>query len=191
MRKILSGMLGLIMTTAVVGGVAYAAFSTTATVEGISISAGNAALEIFDSGHVSKAADWVTGLNLQNVYPGFQQSTTFSLKNNSTSAISLAITGQLTAAANWPNLNEAVEVAVNDSTNTTGTGWITLKQWNAAPVTFPGAAIAPNTETTYNVFVRVPTVYSAGTALAGQPVGNEINGLSLNNIVFTLTGTQQ
>jgi len=184
-------MLGLIMTTAVVGGVAYAAFTTTATVEGISISAGSATLQVFNTTTNAYTSDWNTGLNLTNVFPGFQQTTTFQLKNNSDSAVSLIVSGQLTEATNWPNLNEAVEVAVNDSTNTTGTGWITLKQWNTAPVTFPGAALTQGEARTFNVFVRVPTVYSAGTALAGQPVGNEINGLTLNNIKFTLTGTQE
>jgi len=45
MRKILTGFLGLVMVVAVVGGTAYALFSSIVTVNNVAISAGNATLQ--------------------------------------------------------------------------------------------------------------------------------------------------
>lgn len=186
MTKILSGFLGLVLVASVVAGTAYALFSSSATVSGITVTAGSAALLVKNGEDFTDS--WNTGLNLNNVYPGYNNSTTITLKNNSTTPISLGITGQLTAATNWPNLADAVEIAVNNGGSSTG--WKTLAQWNAAPVAFPGPAIPSGTAQDYTVYVRVPTVYDSG-ALAGSPVGNEIAGQILSNITFTLTGTQE
>jgi hypothetical protein len=185
MRKILSGLLGVVMTASVVGGVAYAAFTTTGTVSGINITAGSATLT------VGAAIDPVSNLfnaslSIANVYPGFgvanDQNTTFVVKNTGT--VNLTITGQLTAATGWndtgANLKNYVEVAVNTSNDSSGTGYFTLADWNSGAIAFPGTAITPSENRTYKVYVRVP---------ASAP--DLIQGETLTNITFTLTGTQQ
>lgn len=78
MNKIISGLLGIMMVTAVVGGTAYALFSTTATVNGINITTGSAGLTVNDETTLNAA------LNLNNLYPGYQNSTTIDVKNTST-----------------------------------------------------------------------------------------------------------
>jgi len=187
MNKIITGLLGLVMVAAVVGGTAYALFSSTATVSGINISAGSAGIEV-GSNNGNTTTNFNAGLNLSNLYPGYQNTTTFVVKNTSTANIALAVKAQLTAAGNWDQLADAVEVAVDADAGSTG--WQTLRTWNAAPINFPGLTVAQNGFKTYTVYVRVPLNYSAGTPLAGNPVGNEISGQSLNNVTFTLTGTQ-
>lgn len=185
MRKILSGLLGVIMTASVVGGVAYAAFTTTGTVNGINITAGTASLTVGATANPTLPT-FNTGLTLTAVYPGFgvadDQHTTFVVKN--TGSVSLAITGQLTAADGWTttgaNLKNYVEVAVNTSDDLSGTGYHTLADWNAGAIAFPGVAVTPNENRTYKVYVRVP---------ASAP--DLIQGEHLENIGFTLTGTQQ
>ncbi|MBP9687151.1 hypothetical protein KBD68_00640 [Candidatus Woesebacteria bacterium] len=185
MRKILSGMLGIVMTASVVGGVAYAAFTTTATVNGINITAGTASL-VVGSNSGNLATIFPANLSISNVFPGFgildNQTTTFVVKNTGT--VNLAISAQLTDATGWndvgADLKNNVEVAINTADNTSGTGYHTLVEWNAGQIAFPGIAVTPNEERTYNVYVRVP---------ASAP--NSIQGQSLTNITFTLTGTQQ
>ncbi|MBP7119429.1 hypothetical protein KBA63_05090, partial [Candidatus Woesebacteria bacterium] len=92
MRKILSGMLGIVMTASVVGGVAYAAFTTTATVNGINITAGTASL-VVGSNSGNLATIFPANLSISNVFPGFgildNQTTTFVVKNTGT--VNLAI----------------------------------------------------------------------------------------------------
>jgi hypothetical protein len=186
MRKILSGMLGIVMTASVVGGVAYAAFTTTGTVSGINITAGNAAIEIGPDLAGATSNSFITGLTITGVYPGFgisnDQFTTFVVEN--TGSVSLAISAQLTAATGWgttgANLKNYVEVAVNTADDSGTTGWHTLADWNAGSFNFPGAAIASLGNTTYKVYVRVP---------ADAP--NAIQSEHLEDITFTLTGTQQ
>lgn len=185
MRKILSGLLGVVMTASVVGGVAYAAFTTTGTVNGINITAGSASLNV--GGAVDPiSSTFNAGLTLSAVYPGYgvanDKVTTFVVKNTGT--VNLAISAQLTAADGWTttgaNLKNYVEVAVNASDDSSGTGYHTLADWNAGTIAFPGTAVTPNENRTYKVYVRVP---------ASAP--DSIQGEHLENIGFTLTGTQQ
>ncbi len=181
MRKILSGLLGVVMTASVVGGVAYAAFTAQATVNGIDITAGTAALKV--GAAINPASNiFSAGLVLAGVYPGYSQNTTFVVKNEGT--VNLTITGQLTGAGGWNdagvNLKDYVEVAVNTSDDSLGTGYLTLVNWNSGAIAFPGTAIAPGDNRTYKVYVRVPA--SAPDLIQGQ---------SLTNITFTLIGTQQ
>lgn len=191
MKKIISGLFGIIMTTTVVSGVAYSVFTSTAVAEGINVTAGSAGLKILNIVSGSFVDYWNTGLNLDNVYPGFEQTTQVTLKNDSTAAVSLEVTGQITAADNWPNLTEAVEIKITDhSDSSKSTNWMTLSEWKDAPVTFPGEAIKQNEEKMYDVSIRVPHQYSENTTLAGTEIGNEISGLTLENIQFTLIGTQ-
>jgi hypothetical protein len=186
MRKILSGLLGVVMTASVVGGVAYAAFTTTGTVNGINITAGTAALKVGATASPSNTSTFNAALTLSAVYPGYgvanDQHTTFVVSN--TGSVSLAITAQLTAAAGWTttgaNLKNYVEVAVNTADDSSGTGYHTLADWNAGLIAFPGTAINPGDDRTYKVYVRVP---------ASAP--DLIQGEHLENITFTLTGTQQ
>lgn len=187
MRKILSGMLGLIMTTAVVGGVAYAAFTTTGEVNGIAITAGQASLKVGSAVDPAFSV-FNAGLTLNHVYPGFgvanDQVTTFVVKNTSDTGISLVVSALLTAADGWTttgaNLKNYVEVAVNTSDDSSGTGYHTLVEWNAGAINFPGGAITPGENRTYKVYVRIP-----------NSAPNSIQGESLSNITFTLTGTQE
>lgn len=182
MKKILSGIMGIAMIVAVVSGAAYAAFSSQATVSNVSFATGNATLLVWDGAEY--AENWTSNLSFGNMYPGYQSSASpIWLKNTSTSPISLAVTMQLTdGGVNWPNaLTDAVEIIVYDSTNSTSNagGWKSLNDWNVNPDTFPGAALLPETDRMFNVYVRVPSSF-----------GNEIANLGLPLVGFTLTGTQ-
>lgn len=179
MKKIIAGILGLALVAGVSTQAARAVFTSQAEVNGINITAGDALLEV-SGDNSSWTGNLNAGLNITGIYPGFEDNTTLYVRNNSTSNIDLAVTAQLTAATGWPNLSNEVEVRVSLASDTNqNTGWITLANWNAAPVAFPGSAIGQGLSEEYLVEMMVP-----------NSVGNEIAGLSLTNITFTLTGTQ-
>lgn len=190
MRKILSGMLGIVMTAAVVGGVAYAAFTTQATVEGISIASGDASLQVYDG--FNYTPNWDTGLDLTGVFPGYTENTILQVKNMETSVVSLNVTAKLTSAlSGWGgDLTYATLVDVQlDSDPGEHTGFKSLAAWNAGEVTLPGGALAPSEVRDYRVVVQIGPTYLDGP-LIGNAVGNEILGESITGITFTLTGTQ-
>lgn len=183
MKKILSGILGLALTLTVVGGVAYAAFTSTASVHGITIETASTGLTVGSHGG-SLSDNFDAGLNLTGLVPGYgidnSKFTSFDVSNGSTDSINLKLFGQLTHVdSGWgTGLENWVEVAVNNATDTAGTGYHTLADWNSTGFDFPGPAIAPGI-TTYKVYVRVPS-----------DAPNSIQGKSMTNITFVITGTQ-
>ncbi len=194
MRKILFGFLGIMMVVAVVAGTARALYFSTATVGGVTFATGNADLKAWNG------SEWVTdytpsNLLFSNMFPGYggtgaNETTStkyvaFTLRNMSTSAISLDVVGKLlpggveNPAGSWNVLKDKVYVAVVLPDWTAGTGWHTLNEWYITGDALPGGPLAQNSQREYRFYVRVD-----GTA------GNEISGFSVSNMVYEFTGTQ-
>lgn len=192
MKKILLGIVGVIMTVGLVSGAAYALFSDTVEVKGISIASGNADLQMKvgnsyeDSVDLTAFSSWTSGL-----YPGKADWGSFVLRNNSTSDIGLKLSMKLTAAdGNWNsnNLKKVVEFYIADDSSKPShayTSWYTLEEWNAADRPF-NVTLAQNEEKTFRIYYRVRTTYKD----SGNPVGNEVAGKSVTGIKFLITGTQ-
>jgi len=201
LKKILFGILGLVMTAGVVGGAAFALFSSSATVTNLSIAAGNASLKVGDS-EVTTDTTWDAGLNLTGMYPGYGVSPSvysdFYVENDSTAEIALNVTATMLAnPAGWSNdLKHAVQLGVENVDNSGWSGWYSLPEWRNGSIAFPGGPIPYGTTWNYRVYVRIPYTYGADDAgytpgpAVGTDVGNEIAGDSLSGAVFTLTGTQ-
>lgn len=173
--------MGIAMTVAVIGGVAYAAFSDTASVEGVSFSAGDATLSVWDGDSYEQT--FTSGWNFSGMYPGYTNSTqTFWLKNESTSPVTFDITGTLRSGVtgDWTELSPNVEVAIIPVSDTDPAGdYHTLAAWNS-----PGGhsilpQLAAGAEQQYRVYVNVPV-----------SAGSEIEGKSLSGVNFDFTGTQ-
>ncbi len=178
MKKIIMSLMAIAMTVGVVSSAAYALFSDTATVNGITIATGNADLRV--SGTSSGFQNnWNVGLNLTGIYPGYTASAPIFLENNSSSDIPLEVKARLTAANNWPNLSGDVQMRVVDVDSSEFTSWYTLAQWNATERSLPGDPIAHTDAREYIIEMRVPS--TANNSIAGQ---------TLSNITFTLTATQ-
>lgn len=186
MRKIISGMLGIVMTASVLGGVAYAAFSSTASVEGVSFSAGDADLRVWDGS--SYVTSFVSGWTFSGLYPGYVYPTpqAFWLKNVSTVAIDLDVKGKLRDGVTgpWAVFKNNVQVAITDFGDLTidEGDWHDLEAWNAGPVSFAAgsnAILSPGEEQQYQLHVRVK-----GTA------GSELENQTLESVEFDFTGTQ-
>lgn len=193
MKKILLGVLGLLVAGSVTFATARALFTATATVNSIHIRAGTAGLEVGPDAQ-NTSTTWNLGNDwlVDGFYPGWGEANdknTNIVVENTGNSVPMSIKAQLTSAnsADWANdLKYAVEVAVNRGGDSTG--YYSLLQWNEGAISLPGT-IDPLNTATYTVYMRVPRNYGFGY-YGGKEVGNEIAGKYLQSIEFTLTGTQ-
>lgn len=186
MTKVLSGVMGIVMTGAVVTASAYALFTASATVNGINFSTGSVALEVSGDG-TNFASNLPAGINIVGATPGFgvdlSENAQFFLRNSSTEG-SLDVEAQLTAATGWGdnNLKDYVEVAVvqdltpeDSGDDVAPTTWYTLAQWNAEAKSLvtdlDSAEVAA-----FDAYVR----------MVDAP--NSEQNKSLTDITFTFTG---
>lgn len=210
MNKIIAGTIGLFATVVLVAGSAYALFSDTAQISGISITSGNASLLIEGS---TGEPGGKTGLTdnfpfpdiFTNLYPGYVRGTNDAtaidlwVKNDSASDIPLAVNVKISSLpVGWPNnLTYAAQMLIKDENSGSNTGWLSLPQWaNPSGVNLTGLPINHNDERRYFVYFRIPLTYGfeesgyVGGPSAGTTVGDEIAGNTLTGAVFTVTGTQ-
>ena len=181
MKKILLSILAIALTVGTVSASAYALFTTTETVSGITITSGNADLVIYDGGTTTEISGFVGSLNgkLANLYPKFKDYTNVDFKNTSTSNIGLNLKMQLTnAGGNWNELKDKVYIAISPK-GVEPTNWYTLAQWNANPISFGGILAHDDTADSYRFSIAV-----------ADNAGNEIAGKSISNVTFVITGTQ-
>lgn len=192
MNKILSGILGLVLTLGLVGGSAYALLSDTASVTGIALSTGSASLLVKpeqEGAVYGETAPLNNAVFANTLIPGRSEWGRFMVMNDSSDSdvdpIDMDLTGQIVSySGNWGLLSPVVECAVYlEATGTpeTGdtTGWGTLSTWETSPVPLPGGALVSGEERTYTIRCRLP-----------ETAGNEVAGLSLSDVQFDIVGTQ-
>lgn len=187
MKKILLSILAIALTVGTVSASAYALFSDTVNVAGITISSGDANLKLYDGAGTTReiTSGANTGLKFEGLYPGFRDYGSFTFQNASLSPIKIALTGRLTNAnGNWDELKNNIYVAVGEGTkeNMTAnyTGWVSLNSWNASVRSLNVPSLAKDEVKTYNLYVYIPA-----------DVGNGIAGKSLTNVAFEIYGTQE
>jgi predicted ribosomally synthesized peptide with SipW-like signal peptide len=190
MKKILLSVLAIALTVGVVSGTAYALFTDTASVNGITFTSGNAdlrvALDNANSGPFGtpfgESQTFSNALNsylFGYMYPGYENWGYFRLDNNSASAIPLTLTGQLKngVSGNWVELKDKIQVKMTKGDGNYLTEWYTLDQWNSAPRSLGSLDI--DETLTYRIYVRV------------LAAGNEIANKTLSSVQFDFVGTQQ
>jgi len=168
MKKILIGFLGLMMLVGVVGGTAYALFSSTVTVNNVAISAGNATLE-FSPDNTNWYSDYTFSQWMaQNVYPGWSDCVNFWVRNVSSSDIKLDVSAQLmSATGNWDAFKDLLVVDIQQDGNPGISR--TPANWNAAKISLnfslnkPGLSGATKK---VNICLTVPT--TADNTIADQ-----------------------
>jgi hypothetical protein len=184
MKKIILSVLAIVLTVGVVSGAAYALFSSTVTVSGITFFTGYAGLKVTDSQSTVLVSDSAYSAamtaKLGNLYPGFQDYTNVDFLNNSSSNIGLNLSMQLTSAGgNWGELSNMLYIAVTpQGTAPTGSDWHTLAAWNAAPINF-GTTLAHNATSSYRISFAVDSTADSSIA-----------NMQLTGVTFVLTGTQ-
>jgi hypothetical protein len=180
MRKILSGFLGIVAILAVVSASAYAAFTTTATASGITLTAATAGL------FIGPTSDSVTTNSLPNIgsatlVPGVIYSNDFYLENSSNAGITLGVTAKITHhnVTSWSDLSPLIWAqVVNGDDNSDISGWHTLADWEANGVSL--GSLTDNLVHHYKINYKLDN--SAPDSLQGK---------SVSSITITLTGTQQ
>ncbi|MBU1117592.1 hypothetical protein KKD37_01360 [Patescibacteria group bacterium] len=173
MKKIIISLLTIVFVLGIVTSAAYALFSNTAKVEGITITTGSALLTVDGASGTINVNKTYSGF-----YPGFADYAKVTLANVSTAPITLGLTLQLTSAGgDWAALKDAFQARIIDDAGVDKTGWKTFSELNASPVYFGSLAVGSRE---YKAEVRIPSSF-----------GNSIAGKSLTNVTLTLTGTQQ
>lgn len=187
MKKIIMSVLAIALAVGVVSSAAYALFTDTVNVAGITMTSGNANLVIMDKDtntFVSESSySGALSSKLQNLYPGKVDYATMTFTNSSNSNIGLNLTAQLTNS-NWTSLGEQVQMTIVDnsfnSLNVPNSGWHTLNEWRANPIAF-GATLTHSTSVDYKVFIKfVDGTSAVNNAVAGNSLGGNL----------TFTGTQ-
>lgn len=178
MKKIWFSVATIVLTVGLVSSAAYALFSDTVKVQGISITTGSVELKIWngsvyvDSYNSPKTWD--------KVYPGFEDYLDFTLKNNSDLKKSLKLSAKLVAdqtASNWASLSKQVKVAFAKSDTTPAeSDYKTLEDWTTTTnLNVPSLEWAG--EQSYKMFIKI--LPDAGM--------NE----SLTGMTFDITGTME
>jgi predicted ribosomally synthesized peptide with SipW-like signal peptide len=193
MKKILFSILAIALTVGLVSGTAYALFSDTATVGGMTFTSGNAdvqvALDI--KGGVTYETEFKNSVNFNsvlneylfgNMFPGFDENGYFRIKNNSKSDIILNLTGHLKSgvSGDWDVLKDKIQIKITKEDGSFLTDWYTLNQWNSSPRSL-GSLPKNEDGLTYRIYVRIPK----------DGVGNEIAGKTLSSVNFEIVGVQQ
>lgn len=118
----------------------------------------------------------------------------FWVKNASSNGIAFQLSGQLGQGnQDWELLKNVIEVKVSNLV--TDTGWQTLDAWTQTPTEFPGTLGASTTQR-YQLTYRLPETYpvdpdGAGPLLAGDTIGEELEGKITAGMTFTISGTIQ
>jgi len=192
MKKIYLSIMAIVLTVGLVSGATYALFSDTVTISGLTVTAGNADLQInlttnnTNEGFVN---NWSTPLSYNDLYPGFEGNGDFWLRNISDSNISLRPVARLTSAGgDWTALKDKIQLRVTDLTNGSYSwGWQTLAWWNSEARTLTDTngilaeALDLNTAFSHDFKIEVKVLESAG---------NEIADKNLTNITFEIVATQ-
>lgn len=180
MKKILFGIVGIFLVVGVAAGAARAVFFSKATAAGVTFATGDANLQIYNYTDNTWGESWNPSFNFQNMYPGFEEYQILSLRNQSTSPITLVVTGKLAdgGAGDWNDLKDVVKVEIYYSSSSR-TGYHTLAEWNSTGFTLPSTALAQYAQKNYRFYVTID-----------HGVGNEVKGKSLTGLSFEFTGTQ-
>jgi hypothetical protein len=177
MKKILTGLLGIVSVVAVTSVSAYALFIGQATVTGFNLQAGTAALTISQGDSTPTSNVNLAGTTIKLV-PGEVGSAVFTLHNEGD--VNMTLKGRLTSAeGDWGALNSLIEARIYTGDTPSGT-WRTLAEWNAEDgITISGGDLAEGGERDYTVQYRL--VSTADNTVAGKMI---------SNITFVFTGTQ-
>jgi len=186
MKKITLSVMAIAMMISLIAGSAYALFSSTATVSGVTFSTGNATLQVWDKSSSTWGTDYlVSDFLFQNMYPSYTTFQTFSLKNASTSNISLKLNAKLRNGAteftpgDWDILKDKIFVSFADSSGTVLAGPASLNYWNSTGADFD-TGLTQGANRWYRIIVTVDS-----------GAGNEISDAGLSAMKFDFLGTQE
>jgi len=183
MKKIITSLLFIALIITLVSTSAYALFTSTANVNGLTFSTGNANLQISSEG-----TSWANTLTLTPAYTnmavGFSNAQTFYLKNNSLSSINLNIFTKLidnnsaNNAVSWGIIGNKIKVSFQKYSGST---WSDLSSGTLSDWKNPGFNLDTLSVGSTQKYQITVTLDSADNSDANQ---------SLSDLSFQFTGTQ-
>lgn len=193
MKKVIFSLISILTAVSIVSASAFALFSDTAELRGITFATGNADLLVGVNSNDLRETYPVLASDFQflELAPGknnIDNPQPMVLKNNSSSPIKLSVNGKLNnlfsqiPAGSFNLLKDVVKMAVVDSNNSLQpTDWHSLNDWVATEQVILTDANALNQGEirNFNVYVMVD-----------ESASNNISGKTLANIKFDLIGTQ-
>lgn len=187
MKRIYLALLTVIASLGLAGATTFAVWSDTVTVTNNIVQTGSADLQVSNvSGTVGpwNTSTAASSLSITNLIPGGTAGDGFSfaLWNNSTAGVNFTTSARITAVTGLTTEDKSqLEIAVYESGETaaTGSGWITLTDWESAVRSLdftltPGQVNAKD----FRVSARLKSTAT-----------NEWQGKTVT-ITFTVTGTQ-
>lgn len=152
-RKIMMSGLSIVSALTLLGGTAFAAFTTTATATGNTFSTSNPDLRIQTSGGFSSSE---VGFTESGLVPGGTPVVhNFNLWNTNTGVDeTMAATGQIVPTAGDASLESSLNVRVTCN-NGTDTGYVVMSTWMSTPPSL--GLIAPNAVVNCTMQVALPS----------------------------------
>lgn len=205
MKKILFSILAIALTVGLVSGTAYALFTDTVNVAGVTMTTGNADLEAYDrEGQTYRSVtgeDIRTYFNskLTNLYPNFKDYTELWVKNNSLSKIALNPTLQITTTGGyWNELSNQIFMAVINDDGDLFEGdavyataeWHPLSWWKDGERQLPGGVIYRSIDSATEGGARAPDYRGYKILFKGANFDNTLKSITMSGLTFTLNGTQ-
>jgi hypothetical protein len=184
MKKVFSSFLLIALVIASVSLSAYALFSSTANVSGLTFSTGSADLQISTDG-----SSWSNSVSLPSLYenmaPGFTSSQSIYLKNVSLSNINLDVFTRLVDSsptaneAAWDIIGHKIIVSFQKLVDSTWTDIAlgSLSQWKDTGFTLDSLAV--NSPQNYRMLVSLSGIENADASQV------------LSDLSFNFVGTQQ
>ncbi len=209
MKKILLSILAIALTVGTVSASAYALFSDTVNVAGVTMTTGNADLEAYDrssdgnNGYVYSSVSGADIRNyfntkLTNLYPKFKDYTELWVSNKSSSKIALKPTLQITTTGGyWTELSNQIYMAViNDDGDTlkgdavyAGAEWHPLSWWKDYERQLPGGVIYRENEGATES-ENAPKYRGYKVLFAGGDFDNTLKNITMSGLTFSLNGVQ-
>lgn len=183
MKKIWGSMMIILLALGSVAGSAYALFSDTVSIQGVSITSGSVDLLINGGDGTLNVAQKMND-NAQGIYPGYSSPggifDKFKLKNNSDTAMNMNLKAKIISYnGDWLAMKDKVEFEFVNVTTQESSQMHPLSEWNNGFVNL-NAALQPGEEEEFVVALHVD-----------PSAGEEIESKSLTNISFDIVGEQE
>lgn len=184
MKKIYLSIFAVFIVLILVTGAAYSLFFSTSSISGITFSTGTAGLLVGDG--ESFDTSWSPGNYLfENLIPGGSViSRDFSLKNNSSSDISMYLSVKLgvgyteTSDNSWDELKEVIQIRIVNNIGTSSS-WHTLDNFSTTGINFD-TGLAQNEHRDYKFEVKL-----------SDTATNSSSGKGIHSVSIVFTGEQQ
>ncbi len=197
MKKVFLSLGSLLTVYLLLGSTALALFLPQASLTGMQMKTADLRLLVATSGGSNPSYSSSEHLNgavtLQPGMTPYQE--VFWVKNDSSVAQQLDVTLQLQASGgDWEKLKDIVRMQLYDESESNAGEWYTLNEWAAQARELPNNHLTETQQRKYSIFYDLSDTYPVdpdgdGPIQAGDDIGNELMGLSVESVQLILKAT--